>query len=61
MRELYLERAIELAEEKYSREFEELPQIIQDEIYDRAMREINSGLADKAEFAQEGEWRCIPQ
>ena len=46
MRELYSERAIELAEEKYSREFEELPQIIQDEIYDRAMMEVNDGLME---------------
>ena len=57
MRELYSERAVEIAQERFSREFEELPQIMQDALYDQAMREVNSGLADKAEFAQEGEWR----
>ncbi|MDO9530368.1 MAG: hypothetical protein Q7J27_14590 [Syntrophales bacterium] len=49
MKDLYREKADELADEEYEKEFYELPQNIQDEVHERAMNEVNDGLCDYAD------------
>jgi len=49
MKELYASKADYLAMAFYNKEFHDLPQNIQDAIYDKAIRDINDRWDDEAD------------
>jgi len=55
LRELYAEKADEVAYRLYNKPYWELSMKLKDEVYEQAMEEVNDWMIDEAEVLGEGE------